>query len=241
MNTYRQTAIWLGVLWIAATAATVMSQLVLDSIFATSDFLVTISAQSNQFVLAVLLELVDAFAVAGIAIVIFAVLRNYNERIAVGYVGFRVLEAGLAIAASISFFALLALSHSYSPNMSGALNFQSLGTVLVETHGWAYLTMLMTFSIGALPLYFLLYQTRLVPRWLSAFGFIGAAMSLAASLLQMFGVFLDGSTISNVLFFPIGIQEMVLALWLIVKGFNVSANEPASGKNLTTPRKGLAV
>jgi hypothetical protein len=51
-------------------------------------------------------------------------------------------------------------------------------------------------------------------------------MNLAAGLLVMFGFFGPTSTISDVLQIPIGLQEMVLAVWLIVKGFNPSAIAP---------------
>jgi hypothetical protein len=74
-----------------------------------------------------------------------------------------------------------------------------------------------------------LFKSKLVPRWLSVWGIIGLIMTLAAYLLVMFGFFGSSSTISDVLQLPIFVQEMVLAVWLIVKGFNPSAiaSEPA--------------
>ena len=43
------------------------------------------------------------------------------------------------------------------------------------------------FSIGALMIYALFYQTRLIPRWLSGWGFIGAVLYFVANLVSMFG------------------------------------------------------
>jgi hypothetical protein len=65
--------------------------------------------------------------------------------------------------------------------------------------------------------YYLLYQSKLIPRWLSGWGLIGAILVLAVGLLAMFGLDL------GFLWAPLAVQEMVLAVWLIVKGFNPSA------------------
>jgi hypothetical protein len=65
--------------------------------------------------------------------------------------------------------------------------------------------------------YVLLYQSRLVPRWLSTWGLVGAALSIVPSLGGMFGLSSLG-----VLSAPLFLQEMVMAVWLIAKGFNPS-------------------
>ena len=78
------------------------------------------------------------------------------------------------------------------------------------------------FVVGALMFYVLLYQSRLVPRWLSTWGLAGAALYIVAPLGSMFGLSLG--------FFmaPLALQEMVMAVWLIAKGFNPSAIAPES-------------
>ena len=78
--------------------------------------------------------------------------------------------------------------------------------------------------------YYVFYQSKLIPRWLSGWGFLGAALSLAAALLTIFGQIIPFSTVFILLNFPIGVQEMVLAAWLIVKGFNSSAIASQSAK-----------
>ena len=80
------------------------------------------------------------------------------------------------------------------------------------------------FALPALILNFLLYQSKLVPRWLSSWGFVGAALVFANFLLESFG-----NDPIEILYIPIAVQEMVFAVWLIVKGFNPSAisSEPA--------------
>ena len=78
------------------------------------------------------------------------------------------------------------------------------------------------FSVGALVLNAALYQSRLVPRWLSLFGLAGAAAYLTAGLLVMYGLE-PLSTPQVLLEAPLGLQEIALALWLIVKGFDSRA------------------
>jgi hypothetical protein len=59
--------------------------------------------------------------------------------------------------------------------------------------------------------------SELVPRWLSIWGLIGAILILAMGLLRLFGypvIFLA---------IPIILNELVLAILLIAKGFNSSA------------------
>ena len=81
------------------------------------------------------------------------------------------------------------------------------------------------FGISALILYGLLYQSELVPRWLSIWGFIGGVLIVVAGIRGLYG-HSPSSTLSVILTIPIGLQEMVLAVWLIVKGFTHPANPP---------------
>ncbi len=85
------------------------------------------------------------------------------------------------------------------------------------------------FGISALILYGLMYRSELVPRWLSVWGFIGAVLVIAAGMRGLYG-HSPSSTLSVVLSLPIGLQEMVLAVWLIVKGFTLptTSTEPTS-------------
>ncbi len=94
---------------------------------------------------------------------------------------------------------------------------------------------LLALGIGAFLYYFVLYTARLIPRWLSGWGLVGAALivvsTVMAGLAQEFGF----TTVNTMLSIPIGLQEMVLAVWLIVKGFNQSpmGAAPSSSRPLS--------
>ncbi len=224
MNGNRKTARIVGILFITATLATSISQVLLSPILETPDFLMHIVANSNQFVLGVLLELVNALASAGIAIAIFPVLKKYSEGIATGYVSFRAIEAAIGIVAATKLLSLLTLSHTDTiggnPITSDG---KYLSDYLLAAHDWTFVMLLIVFSLGALMLYPALYNSQLVPRIISIWGLVGSIMLLAANLLILFGFTDINSAIDNLLSLPIGLNEMVLAVWLIAKGFNLSA------------------
>ena len=232
MNSNRKTAIIVGVLFITATVAGTLSLVFLGSILNDPDYLINISANENQMLIGVLFTLIMAVAVVGIAIMMFPILKKHNEALALGYVGARIVEAVTYIAVVISWLLLLILSQEYvKAGAPDASYFQTLGTLLLTVGDWVGHVIVDTavFSLAALMFYYLLYQSKLIPRWLSVWGLIGAPLLLAAGLLTMFGHD-PTSTILIILNLPIAVNEMVLAVWLIVKGFNSSALASESAK-----------
>lgn len=217
MDTNKKTAILAGVLFITATVAYSLAVVLLDPILGDSDYLTNISANENTLIIGTFLVLIDAVAVAGIAIVIYPVLKKHNETLALGYVGARIGESLLFSVNVITTLTLLTLSQEFVK--AGSLDtsyYQTLGTVLLAAGNWAYLLGLgLAFAISAMILNFVLYQSKLIPRWLSVWGFIGAALVFANYLLESSGI-----NPVEILFLPIAVQEMVFAIWLIVKGFN---------------------
>jgi hypothetical protein len=187
--------------------------------------LISLAANENALVAGALVVLTMGLALAMIPVLMFPILRRHNETLALGYVVFRGgLETVTSMATAISWLLLLALGHAYVqagvPDPSG---FQALGTELLKGEAIESVSQIV-FHLGALMFYFMLYQTRLTPRWLSGWGLVAALLWLATSLSVTLGL-IGGqmSTIQIVLALPIGVQEMVLAVWLIVKGFNPSA------------------
>jgi hypothetical protein len=227
----RRSAIVTGVLFILATAAALASTALTNSILTASDYLTKISANQNQVVLGALFQFIGSAASASIAISLYPILRRYNEGLALGSVGFRLIEAVFGAVAALCLLTLVSVSQDYvSATASNASYFQTLGTVLKAAINWAsFVFLALAFTLGALLYYYIFYQSRLIPRWLSAWGLIAAALSLSVALLIMFGT-QPLSTITIVLNVPIAVQEMVLAVWLIVKGFNPAVLVPAAAR-----------
>jgi hypothetical protein len=148
-------------------------------------------------------------------------------------VGFRLIEGVFYIVSTTGLLSLVTLSQEYvRAGAPSASYFQTLGTLIQGTRDWAgFCLAVIAFCLGALMYYFVFYQSRLIPRWLSAWGSIGAALLLFVVLWKLFGegpVSISGSSLLLVL--PIFLQELVLAVWLIVKGFNSSAIPSESAK-----------
>jgi hypothetical protein len=230
-DTHRKTATIAGVLFIIATFASILSTLFLKSVNA-SDYLVAVSANQSQVTAGALLLFIAAITSAGIAISLYSLLKKYNKGLALGAVCFRLIEAAFYLVGVLGLLLLLTLSQEFvKAGTPDASSFQILGTVLLAGRNWAgFVLAPSVFGIGALMYYYIFYQSNLIPRWLSGWGLIGATLMIAASMLVMFNFIGLMSTIFIVLVIPIAIQEMVLAFWLIIKGFNQSAIAAVSAR-----------
>ncbi len=236
MNTNRGTAIIAVALFIIATAASLLSSGLTGSIVGAPDYLVQIAANKNPVVLGALLTFVAAAGSAAIAIPLYPVLRKHNEGLALGAVGFRLVEAVSYIVGALGLLALLALGQEYaSAGPQAAPTLQILGTLLLAVCSWAgFVFGVISFCLGAAMYYYVMYRSRLVPRWLSGWGLVALASLFSMALLIAFGKGPSGPSGSLVvLAVPIALQEMVLAIWLIVKGFNPSAIASSSAKAAT--------
>jgi hypothetical protein len=225
MNSYRKTAITVGILFIIATAINMLGKIAfLDPILNAPDYLGKFAANENQVIMGGLLIFFSAIACACIAIWLYPILKKHHEALALGSVGLRVIESMLYIVGVVGLLSLLTLSREYvQAGTSNASLFQVSGTTLLAIKNWAGELSVIAFTLGALMYYYVFYRSKLVPRWLSGWGLLAAAASLAAVLLSIFGQIVPFSTVFILLQLPIGLQEYALAVWLIVKGFNPSA------------------
>jgi len=234
VNSYRKTAIIVGVLFIVATVAPLLS-FPFSGFVDDPDDLIKVAENENLVIIGALLELIMAFAIIGTAIMIYPILKKHNEALALGYAGARIIEGILFIAGVIGLLSLVTLSQEFvKAGAPDASYFQSSGTLLLAVRDWGgHMLGSIVLGLGALMLYYLLFQSKLIPRWLSVWGLIGAPLALAEGLLSMFSVVDPFSTTAVLLNLPIAVNEMVLAVWLIVKGFNSSAIASLSVKTDT--------
>jgi hypothetical protein len=198
-----------------------LGNLSIQPLLVATDYLTQISANENLMIIALLLVLISALACAGIAIWLYPILKKHHEALALGSVGFRVMEGMLYIIGVVALLSLLTLSQEYV--MAGASNaslYQISGSLLLAVKTWAGQLGVIAFTTGAMMYYFVFYKSKLVPRWLSGWGFLGAALSLASAVLAIFGLLIPLSPVFIVFNLIILVQEMVLAGWLIVKGYN---------------------
>ncbi len=211
MSADRKAAAWIGVLYIIGTVGMVLSGVVTNAVLSGPAYLAQVAAQPNQVAVGALLVLLAGLALALVPVVFWPIGKRYNETLAMGYVVFRGgLETVIYIVAVLGWLLLIPLStEQAAAPLAGFVR-------TTETVIWDQLIAI-PFVLGALMFYVLLYQSRLVPRWLSAWGLVAAALSVGPSIGSMFGLSSLG-----VLSLPLFLQEMVMAVWLIAKGFNSS-------------------
>jgi hypothetical protein len=226
MNTSRKTAIIVGVLFIIGTVAGVLSVLVTQSILGDPDYLVKISENENKIVTGALLVLTMGFTLAMVPVMAFPIFKKHNETLALGYVIFRgALETVVYIAMVICWLFLILVSHEYASARAADMSyFQTLGAVFLKGNDSIGNILVIVFSLDALMLYYLLYRSKLIPRWISVWGFIAIILHFSTAFFQLFHLIDPGFTTTlEIINLPIFVQEMVMAVWLIVKGFNMSA------------------
>jgi hypothetical protein len=225
MNPDRRTSILTGLLFIVATAFSLVSTSIVGPILGASDYLTSAAANSSQVTVGVLFLLAAAGSIVLIPAALFPVLRRHNESIAMGYFGLRTIEAVTLVVDAIVLLLLVSTGQQYvKAGHPASSYFQAAGTLWLTAHNWIFSLNPVIFGSGALMFYFLLYRSRLIPRWLSAWGLLGAVLIVTFGLMGVFGTSLLYLAV------PIAVQEMAMALWFIVKGFNTSATLPPAGR-----------
>ena len=144
-------------------------------------------------------EALSGVAVIVISVIMFPLFKPYNEKASFAYIILRMIEGALMIIAGILFL--------------------SQSTLLLGIRDGIYVVHAYVFAVAALVFYYLLYQSKLIPRWLSIWGFIASILLIIVNILEVTEII----SASMLWYLPIISNELVLAIWLIVKGFNPSA------------------
>ena len=216
-----------GVLYIIASVAIVASGPFVGSTDSV-EFLTDAAAEDDQVMLGTMLQLAWVLSVLFIPVVLYPVLKRYSESGALGFFGLRFTEALFSLAYVLIQLTMLTLSKEFVEGAGDRPGFEASATSLLEARDWAFaLGAGLAFNLSALLLNYLLYRSKLVPRWLSVWGFLGAALWTIVWFPQIYDVELG---ILEAAFLPIAVQEMVFAVYLIVRGFDTAAVEvPAAG------------
>jgi hypothetical protein len=152
----------------------------------------------NEKTLGMVLEFISGLAVISIAILMFSFLKPYGKKIAQLYLALKGVEGILMVIAGVLF-----LIHTPS---------------LLELRNQIYLVHGYIFAIPALMFYYLLYRSKLIPGWLSVWGVIAAILIIIVNFLEVMEII----PVLEFLYFPIVANEVILAIWLMVKGFNLT-------------------
>ncbi|CAI6060735.1 DUF4386 domain-containing protein [Cohnella sp. JJ-181] len=220
MNMRRMASV-AGVLFLVSTGAYLTGSGLVDSALDRPDFLARLYPDRSNATAGLFLELINAMAVAGIAMLLYPILKKHNQAFAQGYFGSRIMESALLMISAAAPPLLIALSKDYgSASAAEHSFFVEIGNLLIEARAVFFQMAMIALSAGSLLLCHVLYRARLVPRALSVIGFVGYAALLASACLSLLG-----QDAGPVLFVPGALFEIAFPIWMMVKGFNSAANE----------------
>lgn len=218
----RINGIILGIFYIMAAVTSVIAIVSYEPILSEQWYMTVANGLKTKVLLGVLNDLVLVLTAVGTAVMLFPYLRRWNEHIALGHLFFRFMEAVLIAIGVVSVLGLLQLSIHYEANtITSEGPIHEIGYTLQAFHRWtSMLGPNFMLGVNTLLYSYLLLRTGLVPRPLALFGMITAVLVFAAGLLEMFGAIEPLSAAKGLIALPVGVYEMSLAVWLIVKGFH---------------------
>jgi len=237
MNTYRKNAVMAGALYFlgtvfgvlgAVTGGEVLSSLVLGKPLAGVDMLGLVAADVSRLTGGAFLTLMMGISLVAMTVFLYPIFRKDSEELAMGLVLFRgALEGTSYFISTLGILALIALANEYTAAGAASAALQSMGNVLYQLPDLSGTVGTIVFIIGTTCLCISFYRTRLIPRWLTVWGLIGVVPYMAYALLHFFHM---DNGIGFYLQMVTAPQELVMGLWLVIKGFNPSAVAALSAK-----------
>ncbi len=161
----------------------------------------------------ILVDMLSALGVIFLGAILFITLKKQNEKMALVAMGFYILEAVLIAASKGEAFSLLLISQEFVTSGQPAYLLMMANLAYESMDFIGFWLVMLAFCAGALPFYYLLYKSKVVPRGLSLWGLISVLPLLIASLMGIFGFQIPGFVLLPYLPF-----EFVIAIWILVKG-----------------------
>jgi len=221
MDKIRKKSIAIGVLLILSIVVGVLS---IDPVIDEMGNLESVSVNSNAIKIRAFMQFTLALIYASIPIILYTMLKKVNTSLTIGFLTFRSISVAFIFIGWLSILLLLELSDEFlQAESSGSAHFQTLDNLLRSGRDLVnHVAMPLILSVGNLMFYSILYQSKLIPRWLSIWGLIATVLSgILASILLMFNVINIITPSYIMLALPTALLEIVLALWLIIYGFDM--------------------
>ncbi len=219
MNLLKHNTRIVGFLFIVAMIAGVFS--VAPAIDSTK-YLIEATTNSNQVIVASVFQFIMSLSYIAIAILLYPIIKKFGNSLAIGFLSLRIIAATLMIFGTILLLSILSLSQESTNYLSqNNSDLEVLGNVLKSTRDYVnHIFMVLILCASNIMLYILLIKSKLVPKWISVWGLIGAVLSIIASFLVLFQVIEIITTKYIALNVPTALLELILGIWLIVKGFD---------------------
>lgn len=205
----------------AVVGGEVLTSIISGKLIAGVDILGLAAANSSRLTAGAFLTFMMGISLVAMTVFLYPVLRKASKELAMGMLLFRgALEGVFYFVSTLTILTLIAVGNEYIATGADSAVLQTIGNVLYQFENLKAPVSSIIFLIGATCIYITFYRTRLIPRWLSVWGFVGVATSMAAALLNFFHM---DPGIGFYLEMVLAPQEIAMAIWLILKGFNPSA------------------
>jgi hypothetical protein len=225
MEAARRAGRIIGVLMILQMAGSGVVNFVLEApLFGAPGFLVNAAPHSRQIGLAAVLGLLTEALWLGIAVTAFTIVYQRTQRLALWLVALAAVILAMAVVENIGVMSMVSLSEAYAK--AGAVEREQLQTVRVivaSARNWAHFMARIIDGGAIFVFYAVLYRCALIPRALAGFGLIAAVLMVSAVGAPLFG-----HDVVFPMLAPMGVTQLLLALWLIAKGFRGQAHAKCS-------------
>jgi hypothetical protein len=206
---------------IAAGATSLNFRGLSSSLAKSADFLNMVHENAMTMRIAILLNLLATGMWVGIAVMLNPLLSKYSKRTAHWFLGFWFVSFAVTIVGDISHLSLISLSELFvSADHSNMPHYQTLAALKVSAYYWSHFFALITYATATAGFFYLMYQSRLVPRFIAVWGMLAMSLVFFASWAQIFGV-----KVSFYFYMQNGLHMLFMTGWLLVKGFNAAADE----------------
>jgi hypothetical protein len=213
-----------GALFLAGFLVYGSGSSIVASIVGGADILGAVAPLHTLLAFGAFLMLLNTAVDIGKAVLLFPVLERHSKRTALAYFGTMIAQVVFLSIGALAVLMLVPLSER-----AGEPGATTLAATLVELNGMAYQVGQMTLGVGATVLCVLLFNTRLVPRWLAVSGIIGYTFHAAGTIAEVFGVHIGIYLTMPGFFF-----ELALPVWLFIKGFQREAFEGRAAASATS-------
>ena len=213
----------IGSLFLAGFVTYGVGFALVSSVVDTPDFITSVSAHRTTLVLGAFLMLLNTAVDIGKAVLFFPIVEKHSKRTALTYLSAMVFEVALLAVGGLCLLSLIPLSEQLDAGQVSAELARSVGSLAVDSNTMAYQIGQAGLAFGAFFLCVLLYRTRLVPRFLAAWGVVGYAVHFTGAVAEIFG-----SHVSLVLLIPGALFELTFGVWLLVKGVRTQPHAQGS-------------
>lgn len=218
MNSNQKTARIVGILFLLIFAIGVTIFQFLQSPLFADDFLSVISCNTNKIIGSTLLGIINGVLSIVISLLLLPIFKKYSVRLAFAYLAFCIVYFIAMFADNISVLSLLDLSRAYVISESIATDsFELMGNLLYERHSWTHYLSLLISCFPAFVLFYTLYISKLIPKFISIFGMLAVVLMSVEIVCSIFG-----NGISMNMMIPIALAQLILPIWLLIKGFNTA-------------------